>query len=100
MTEGNFELAESFGIDNGELDGLTPQECFCLGCELYNVLFTAQQHERQLQFTVRIVNKERIERMLKSRGRTCSWQYPHDDVSEGWVFLTVLTQNIDTSQPP
>ena len=29
----NYSLAEPFGIDHGELDGLTPQEVFALGVE-------------------------------------------------------------------
>lgn len=29
-----FELSESFDIDDGELDGLRPQDCFVLGYEL------------------------------------------------------------------
>jgi hypothetical protein len=28
-----FGLVDSFGIDKNELDGLTPQECFCMGVE-------------------------------------------------------------------
>ena len=32
-----FGLIKSFDIDNGELDGFTPQQCFVLGYELCQI---------------------------------------------------------------
>ena len=33
------ELIEGFDIDNGELEGLTPQECFIIGVEWCQFFF-------------------------------------------------------------
>lgn len=33
MSEAEFELCEPFGIDDGELEGLTNTKCFVLGVE-------------------------------------------------------------------
>jgi hypothetical protein len=90
MANGEFEQGDSFGIDNGELDGLSPQECFVLGCEWQSVISTADQNpDRPLSFTVHASNKDRLEKAITRRSRAVRWTWPPDDQSEEWVFLDV-----------
>jgi len=89
--DGEFGLADSFGVDNGELDAYEKHVCFVLGVEWQNVVSTVDMiKDRELNFTVHTANKDRLEAALLRRDRRCSWQYPHDDISEEWVYLTVF----------
>jgi hypothetical protein len=87
--EGEFELGDSFYCDNGELDGLTPAQCFVLGVEWDHIVKSVERHEQELNFTVHSDNRERLEKAIEKRDRKCEWQWPHDDVSEEWVYLKV-----------
>jgi hypothetical protein len=62
-----WEEMEPFGIDNGELDGFSAQECFVLGYELcqFRVLADAGRAFTQLAHTS---NRSRIEGILNRRG--------------------------------
>lgn len=85
-----YQQCEPFGIDAGELDDLSPQQCFVLGYELAQVHRLADHiTERDTEKTVHAANRERIEAALCARGRQFSWTWPHDDQSEAWVFLTI-----------
>ena len=91
--EGEFEQCESFGIDSGELDGLTPQDCFVLGYELATIHAMAETiaaNETIAMHLVHAANKSRIEAALQKRRRGYQWTWPSDDVSEAWVYLTIL----------
>lgn len=61
-------LQEPFDIDNGELDGLRPQDCFVLGAEWQLV---SQQLDSGEAFSrpLHLANSERIKRMCIRRGR-------------------------------
>lgn len=83
-----FASVEPFGIDAGELYGLTPEMCFTLGVEWQMV---ASQAEGRFGFErpVHSENLARLKDVLTRRNRTYRFQYMHDDASEGWVWLVV-----------
>jgi Ser/Thr protein kinase RdoA (MazF antagonist) len=83
-----FGLKKSFGIDGGELDGLSPQECFVLGYELALVdhLLTTGQSIRQ---PVHADNRDRIEASCKDAERAFDLKWLPGDESESWLLLEV-----------
>lgn len=81
-----YGLVESFGVDNGELDGLAAHECFTLGYELALVHADLDKPEAFTR-TVRVENRERIERAAEKRNRRISLTYMHADASESWLHL-------------
>ena len=85
-----FGLIKSFGIDNGELDGKRPQECFVLGYELAQIdaeLATGEPIDKP----VHADNYERIQKSCKDAGREFSLMWASGDESESWMFLKVLS---------
>src|SRR5690606_34881181 len=82
----DFNLQKSFNIDNGELDGLSPQECFVLGYELAQI-DSLTTYGAPFEKPVHAANKERIEKSLE--GLPYELKYMSDDVSETWMLLTV-----------
>lgn len=77
-------LVESFGIDDGELDGLLPHECFTLGVEwrlFYEQLLRGQAFEQ----TVHVRNRLRLRALCSRHARRCDVT-PVDDQ---WVTLVV-----------
>lgn len=87
--DAEFEQCEPFGIDDGELDGLSPQECFVLGYELCEIHSLAAIPDQEITKTVHAANKDRIEASLIRRGRPFLLRWPQDDVSESWMYLTI-----------
>ena len=84
----SFGLIKSFEIDDGQLDGLTPQECFVLGYELSRVdtLIASGQHIHQ---PVHADNRRRIETACRDAGRTFRLKWLEGDESESWLMLDV-----------
>lgn len=81
-----YQLAVPFMIDNGELDGLTPQQIFVLGVEF------GQAHARAqtgLPFDMRMhaENEERITQALENYMGYEAYQGDNDLRDEGWVHL-------------
>lgn len=88
--DGEFRMLDSFQIDNGELDGFERHVCFVLGCEWQQVVSCVDQNpDRELNFTVHLANKDRLQAAMDRRKRPCVWRFPHNDVSEDWVFMEV-----------
>lgn len=83
-----YGLKKSFGIDHGELDGLTVQKVFCLGYELATVDMRADEPEGWEQY-VHVENKQRVERSLGDAGRKFTLRFMDGDVSESWLWLKV-----------
>jgi len=83
-----FGLIKSFSIDNGELDGLSAQECFVLGYELAQVdqLLSSGQPIRQ---PVHADNQCRIESSCRDAGREYKLTWMLGDESESWMLLDV-----------
>jgi hypothetical protein len=80
----DYELVEPFDIDNGELDGLTPPNVFCLGVEWAMV---SDQLKLADSFTrpIHVANASRIKRMCIRRGRRCRI----DPADAEWMMLVV-----------
>ena len=89
MAEGEFANCESFLVDDGQLDGMSPQQCFVLGYELCSIATLAERCEDEINKTVHAANIERIEAFLVARERTWEWTWPHDDIRESWVYLKI-----------
>lgn len=80
-----FGLVEPFDIDNGELDGIAPGECFCLGIEF--AMFRQRIQSGQV-FTELVLanNAARICAMAERHGRFNEWR-PSE--TAGWATVTV-----------
>jgi len=79
-----YELVQSFWVDDGELDGISKPECFVLGFEFCLVLADLDTG-REFYRPIHEANAERIERACNERGRT-------SDIAptiEGWCDLRV-----------
>ena len=93
MPDGDFEMMEPFGIDDGELGDASQQQCFVLGYELAQIHSLAERvTDRDAEKTVHAANIKRIETALENRGRQYSWMWPSDDKSESWVFLKIFAK--------
>lgn len=82
-------LQKSFDIDDGELYGMSPQECFVLGYELA-MIDSLLEHERD-SFTrmVHATNRDRIQKWCDDADRECRIVWHHGDSSETWMQLDV-----------
>lgn len=90
MTQRDFGLKEPFDVDNGELDGLRPNEIFVLGYELAMVHHEVDETPGAFEKVVHAKNKDRIEASLNRREREHRWTWPNDDSSEEWVYIHVM----------
>lgn len=84
----NFGLKKSFGIDNGELDGLRPQEVFVLGYELAQIDHLLERDD-PIHKPVHADNRARIETACKDAGRPRRLTWLPGDSSESWLLLEV-----------
>jgi len=89
MAEMEFGLVFSFGIDHGELDGESPQECFVLGYELASINAMLESPKPIVSQPVHARNKDRIEKRCIASGRQFSLGWFPDDPSESWMLLNV-----------
>lgn len=85
-----YVLLESFQIDDGQLDGKSPQEIFVLGYELASVSHRAETDHDEFVTTVHSDNESRILEALAKRSRPSIFTWMPNDLSEGWVQLRVL----------
>ena len=85
----DFGCIRPFHIDNGELDGESPQQCFVLGYELAQIDMMLERPEPIVR-PVHAQNKERIVEALKNSGREYRLTWAAGDVSESWMMLAVL----------
>lgn len=83
-----FGLVKSFCIDNGELDGLTPQECFVLGYELAQI-DAELKAGGAIRKPVHAANRERIEASCLDAKRQFALEWLPGDESESWMLLEV-----------
>lgn len=84
-----FGLIKPFDIDSGELDGISPHECFVLGYELSQIDELLKLPEA-INRPVHAQNKERIEKACKEAGRIYKIDWMNEDSSESWLNLSVL----------
>lgn len=64
----DYSLIDSFYIDHGELEGLSPQECFTLGVEWQMVAGAADKPE-SFHRPIHTANAYRIGKLLLKRNR-------------------------------
>jgi len=83
-----FESISRFNIDNGELDGLSSQQCFVLGYELAQIDSLLSSGEK-IYRPVNADNRERIESACRRANRQYRLTWLSDDASEGWMQLEV-----------
>jgi hypothetical protein len=84
----SFGLVASFGIDNGELDGLSRQECFVLGFEL-STIYELLKQDSPIDLSVHAHNHHRIERFCRDAKRDFSLTWLPGAKSETWMVLRV-----------
>lgn len=82
---GDYEIMEPFGIDDGELDGISDQQIFCLGYELAQIHALADKG-RAFEKPIHRENGKRIVASLMRRGLT--FNIAETEVPE-WAHLTV-----------
>ena len=83
-----FGLIRPFDIDNGQLDGLTPQHCFALGYELALVdaqIAAGEPFERLLH----VANRDRVLLELERKGARYDIGPTPKDESGSWLTLKV-----------
>lgn len=85
----NYGLKFSFSIDDGELDGLSPQECFALGYELSLVRDVYAKQKQGGAWPVHAKNSDRIRRALDDAGRKYELNWSAGDSSESWMQLVI-----------
>lgn len=95
----DYKLIKKFHIDNGELDGVPPQQCFVLGYELATIdhLLTLPA---AFEKPVNAENHARVTQACQAAKRDFTLAWMANDVSENWLWLTVQgqeTTKTDTS---
>ena len=84
----NFGLIKTFGIDDGELDGLSSQQCFVLGYELAQIDHLLASGE-EIRKPVHADNRARIEAACRDATREFRLTWLQGDESESWLLLEV-----------
>ena len=79
-----FGLVEPFDIDDGQLSGLSPAECFVLGVEWQMVAEQAAQPDA-FERPIHRRNVERLQRLLIRRQRRFTVRHDTDE----WSTLAV-----------
>lgn len=86
----DYEMVEDFGIDGGELDGLTLQEAFSLGVEYQMIRHDLDNPKiRSFSRPIHSQNQARVLSMLVARNRDFTIKYMPEDKSENWMWLEV-----------
>lgn len=80
-----YGLLEPFYIDKGELEGLSPQECFVLGIE-WQIVADLADNPAGFARPVHEANVLRLSKMLTRRGRRFRFQPTGVGT---WLWLTV-----------
>lgn len=93
MSETSFSCDRPFDIDDGQLDGLPPQQCFVLGYELAQI-DSLLRSGRAFSKPIHANNAERIEVELKRRDCEYAMEWSAEDRSEAWMQLTVKARTV------
>ena len=86
MADREFGIVRRFLVDDGQLDGFSPQECFVLGYELAGI-DEAATSGKPFSGPVHSANRERIEWMLTRIKADYQFAWMPDDRSETWIQL-------------
>ena len=86
---GAFRLVSSFNIDNGELEGIPPQDIFTAGYQLASVEEQLKYNRKAFRIYVYAWMQQRIRVVCKASDRKFSLTWLENDPSESWMFLSV-----------
>ena len=89
MSESDYGMFRSFGIDHGELQDMSPQQCFVLGYELAQIDGLLKHSPTSFSQPVHADNQERIRSSLAGERRNFTLIYMADDKSGTWMWLHV-----------
>lgn len=78
----DMTLAEDFWIDDGQLDGLTPQQCFVLGVEYETIARLLRKPRKQFFKVIHSTNERRLLRLAEKLGRKVTSRWLNDDWCE------------------
>lgn len=87
-----YGLIKSFDIDNGELEGLGPQEIFVLGYELAQIDHKLEG-TKEFSQPVHAENRQRIIKACGDSGRQYRLTWLPGDESESWLLLQVAARS-------
>ncbi len=90
-----YKIIKSFDIDDGELDGIPPHECFVLGYEL-SIVDGLIALGVEIDRPVHAANQGRIEKSCIKSGRQYKLKWSLDDSSESWMQLWVQAETPNT----
>lgn len=90
--DAEFGLIRVFDIDNGELDGLNPQECFALGYELAQIDGLLESGAA-IHKPVHAENHDRIKSACEKTKRAFALTWMPGDSSESWMLLEVAERS-------
>jgi hypothetical protein len=79
-----FGLVESFDVDSGELDGLSPQMCFSLGVE-WEIFRQRLKSGKPFTEIYMSPNGDRLAKLAERAGRFVEAR----PASDGWTKITV-----------
>lgn len=82
--ESGWELTEPFDIDDGELNGLSPQMCFSMGVEWMKWLSRIKSNSTHSDMCME-GNSIRIQSLLERHGIQCEARVPNGGWCEIWV---------------
>lgn len=88
----DFGLIRPFDIDDGKLDGLSPQQCFVLGYELCMIDRLLESGEGFAR-TIHAENEHRIKFACNKARRYVEMEWMADDASESWMTMTVAPKD-------
>lgn len=80
-----MRLEEPFDVDDGELDGLTPQQCFTLGVEWSNIRAAADSDRLDDPFLIHELNVPRIKAIARRRKDLILYV---QRIEHGWAWIT------------
>jgi len=84
IEKSGWGLVESFGVDDGELDGLTPAQCFTLGVE-WERFYQRLMSDELFKMLINEHNHDRIQTLVKKHAR----RYDLTNMGSGWYEVTV-----------
>jgi hypothetical protein len=92
-----YVLVDPFEVDEGELDGHTPEEAFALGVEWASFRGRLAAEPGEFSETVHTANVPRLLRMAARRGREtkATWMI-NGLMTPGWCLVTVYPKKVLT----
>jgi hypothetical protein len=83
-----FGLVRSFGVDEGELNGIAPHKAFVLGYELA-MIDALIEAGGEISTMMHVENRGRVAAELEKHGRDHRFIWCAGDASESWMQLIV-----------